>query len=238
MFSCPVTESSAISQARLQQIASQYNYTVVPASNKPDTIVKTEAGLINLLKQMNSGLNVPKTQSFGDTTNVDKTLIESLKKKLVGNNITPLNGKMNHSFAGDDGGGPTPGPVYKYSKSVYFDNTFPKPNVYVTINYNCDPSGNITGYEVVSGSWGIGLGTYSQINVVGTVQNGSLAFSVTGQLNTYINFTYSGSGLGSNGSGLSSGTTVNLTGWMQVVGSGIVTGGVVTEVIYRAPQQN
>ena len=75
-----VTESSNMSQARLQQIASQYNYTVVPASNKPDTTVKTEAGLIHLLKQMNSGLNVPKTQSFGDTTKVDMALIESLKK--------------------------------------------------------------------------------------------------------------------------------------------------------------
>ena len=78
-------------------------------------------------------------------------------------------------------------PPYTYTTTVYFDNTFPSANVYVTINYNTNQAGEIIAAEVTSGSYGTFFGnTYTQTNVNATLQNGIFVFRITGQFTTSV----------------------------------------------------
>ncbi len=82
---------------------------------------------------------------------------------------------------GGDGNGSGPDGPYKYSLTLYFNNTFPKPNYWVRIDYNTNGHGGFTGVNVSSGTWGYYIaGNYSQIGLSSFIQGGSLAFQASG----------------------------------------------------------
>lgn len=89
---------------------------------------------------------------------------------------------------------------YAHSKTVYFDNTFPKANIAVNVNYNIDlRSDMIINAEAKSISYGYSLSygfpmgeDYSQIKSFGTTQNGLFVFEITGKINNSQTIKYFG----------------------------------------------
>ncbi len=146
----------------IENIAKKYNYKITESKiNHQLYTVNNLNELNNLLLSIQNNFKIEKIQAFP-------------------------NGKKNSSLTsknseyGED-------PPYTYTTTVYFDNTFPSANVYVTINYNTNQAGEIIAAEVTSGSYGTFFGnTYTQTNVNATLQNGIFVFRITGQFTTSV----------------------------------------------------
>jgi hypothetical protein len=83
---------------------------------------------------------------------------------------------------------------YVYSKTIYFDNTFPKANICIHVSYNVDlSSGTIIEAEAKSTSYGYSIGKdYLQINSFGITLNGLFVFEITGKINNSQTIKYFG----------------------------------------------
>lgn len=146
----------------IENIAKKYNYKIMDSkTNQQIYTVNNLNELNNLLFSIQNNFKIEKIQAFP-------------------------NGKKNSSLTsknseyGED-------PPYTYSTTVYFDNTFPCSNVYVTISYNTNQAGQIIAAEVTSGSYGMSFGnTYTQTHVNAHLQNGIFVFRITGQFTTSV----------------------------------------------------
>ncbi len=126
-----VTNSGiTISQQRIMEIANKYNLEVSNAI-KVDTILRSEQELLLFLNLLNSSSN-EKSIQFGDSTTIDKITFDQLKNKLKNSSIS-LNSNSVSLFKNTSSENSPPG--NKYSRTVYFNNTFPALNYYVTLNH-------------------------------------------------------------------------------------------------------
>lgn len=166
----------------LQEIAKTNGFTLrKSAIDEKVYKVSSIKELKEKIKAFKDDLNQTKIIPIGDTAKLDVKADNTLLKQLL-NEVKTKRG-ISSSTNGEE-----IDPPYKYSTTVYFDNTFPWANVYVTINYNVDSTGRLTGAEVKTGTWGNFIGGYEQTNVVGSVQNGIFVFQVSGQYSASVGF--------------------------------------------------
>lgn len=126
-------------------------------------------------------------KSFGKDVKLNKTeeenLIKTYRKNLeIRKNINSIRNQKKGQRS------------YQYSKTVYFDNTFPKTNIAITVNYNIDlKTRMIINAEAKSISYGYSIGEdYSQIDSFGITQNGLFVFEITGKINNSQTVKYFG----------------------------------------------
>jgi hypothetical protein len=191
------------SKNEIQTIANQYGYKL--ENSKSDIFkVSNTKELKVILEKIDTNFKTAKIQSIGNVQNNEKN-----NKQQIDNIYNEISKKKSHSdqtartnqTAEDDN------PPFDRSVTFYFDNNFPCSNVYVTVNYNTNQSGQFTDAEITTGSYGISYGnTYSQVNVISHMQGGVLVFQVTGQFSTSL-------GIGS--FSLNNATSVNYTGYIQ-----------------------
>lgn len=168
----------------IESIANKYGYKVSNL-NPNDSVFKVSDlnELESLLESIKYNFETPKTVSFGNSYNNNTLTVEQQQEILDLQRELSLKKKdltQNKSAEDDD-------PPYTYSTTVYFNNTFPCSNVYITINYNTNSMNQIIAAEVVTGTWGYSFGnTYTQTNVNSILQNGIFVFNVTGQFSTTI----------------------------------------------------
>jgi hypothetical protein len=195
--------NNTILRSEVQKIAKEYGYHFENSNSNNTFNLLNTVELKNTLDSIKVNFEKPKFESINsdyqnDEVNINK-LIDSTYNLITKTNRTK-GGSEKMKTAGD--------PSLTRSLTVYFNNTFPCSNVYVTVNYSVNSSGNITNAQIVSGSYGYSLGnTYSQTNVVLQYQNGTLVFQVNGQFSTSV-------GVGS--FSLSNSNNVTYTGYMQL----------------------
>lgn len=192
----------------LQEIAKTNGFTLrKSAIDEKVYKVSSIKELKEKIKAFKDDLNQTKIIPIGDTAKLDVKAANTLLKQLL-NEVKTKRG-ISSSTNGEE-----IDPPYKYTTTAYFDNDFPAANVYVTINYNVDSTGRLTGAEVKTGTWGYSLGGYTQTNVVGSVQNGIFVFQVSGQLTGTFGLSSSSGNFTLFGSG-----NVRYEGFLQLQGS-------------------
>lgn len=195
--------NNTILKSEVQKIAKEYGYHFENSNSNNTFNLLNTVELKNTLDSIKVNFEKPKFVSLNgeipnNELNINK-LIDSTYNLITKTNSTKVGSKQMKTA--DD-------PPLTRSLTVYFNNTFPCSNVYVTVNYSVDSSGNITNAQIVTGSYGYSFGnTYSQANVVLQYQNGTLVFQVNGQFSTSV-------GVGS--FSLSNSNNVTYTGYMQL----------------------
>ena len=166
----------------LQEIAKTNGFTLrKSAIDEKVYKVSSIKELKEKIKAFKDDLNQTKIIPIGDTAKLDVKAANTLLKQLL-NEVKTKRG-ISSSTNGEE-----IDPPYKYTTTVYIDNTFPWANVYVTINYNVDSTGRLTSAEVKTGTWGTFIGGFEQTNVVSSVQNGIFVFQVSGKYNAPVGF--------------------------------------------------
>lgn len=184
-------------------------FSLIGCSNEPKTVLDQE----NTGKKKNAfDIGESKYRSFRNSKNncnlseleIDKLLNTRLKNLINGKTIT------NKSQVDIN-------PLYTFTTTVYFDNPFPSPNIYVIVNYNVDSNGKIINAEAKAGSYGYSMGRgYTQLNSFGTVQNGLFIFEITGHLNSSNMIRHFGFiQRENNGGGVGGGVGSDTEGWVQ-----------------------
>ncbi|EJL66114.1 hypothetical protein [Flavobacterium sp. CF136] len=220
-FSCSDNESlkQETNAEEVQHIAKEHHFKFSNSdSETPIFKVSTTIELKKILTQYEKTLKTVKIK------NINSSLISKDNNAISELITNTYNSYKNQQKTNKTSGSNEEDPPYKYSTTVYFDNTFPASNVYIRIDYNTNSAGQITEVSVSSGSYGYALGnTYTQTGVNTYTQNGVLAFQVSGQFSSSIgigsfsmtnsnNITYTGFISIPSGNGGS-----NPTGWIRQV---------------------
>ena len=211
LFSCQSEniEDNHLSTKELDFIAKKYNVSITNSTNiskslfleNKEELYKT----LNLLREVSQS---PKYINLSGEAISNKMIIKNnkmldsifQKEKIKSNKINKIYSKLSSD------------PPYQNTYTFYFDNNFPCANVYITINYNYNSQGQITGMEVLSGQWGTSFGgTYTQNNVVLYFNGSTFGFELTGHLSTAITI---------GGYGLTNNNVVTYTGVLQIKPSG------------------
>jgi hypothetical protein len=207
---------------QLQGLAKQKGLTLEEVSLNDKNIywVSSVNELRNTWQSMESDLKIKKVKNFSPFPITNKEELEDILNEFLKTKTNDKNIKK-HSITSR---GLDEDPPYTYSVTTYFDNRYPTPNVYVTINYNVNSQGYINSAEVISGSYGYSMGGYTQLYYVSKIQDGILVFEMTGQLTSSVGLSILGSGFSANGA-----NNITFTGVFQVRnggsggGSGFVT---------------
>lgn len=224
LFSCSTDPEESTTHLnefqQLQTLAKEKGLTLkeVPLNDKNIYWVSSVNELRNTLQSMESDLKIKKVKNFGTLPITNKKQLEELLNEFLKENEKNRKKHFITSRGLDED------PPYIYSQTVYFDNIFPTPNVYVTINYNINSHGYITSAQLITGSYGYSMGGYTQQYYTSNIYNGILVFEVTGQLTSSVGLSILGSGFSTNG-----GTMIKYTGVFQVRNGGSSGSGWITQ---------
>lgn len=203
------TEKQVNSENQIKILADTYGYTLEnsnsqkPNSQKPNSQksnYKTSnlEELETILKSLKTNFETSKMISSNDISKADDLGSQKWKKILYDN--LKNNKTTKNTSTSDD-------PPYKYSSTLYFDNSFPAANIAVRIDYNLDANGNVSESSVTTYKYGYDMaGDYSQTAVNITTYGNLIVFEAIGQFSTSI-------GIGS--FTLNSANSVSYTGYVK-----------------------
>jgi hypothetical protein len=177
-------DENALSSNELDFISKKYNVSITNAKDLPKSfLITNKQELYKTLELMKEVNTLPKYANLtGETITNDIVVKNNKTLDSIFKNIFIKKSKKDYSnrISND-------GPPYQNTYTFYFDNNYPCANVYITINYNFNSNGQITGMEVLSGQWGNSFGsTYSQNNVVLYFNGTTFGFELTGNFSTGI----------------------------------------------------
>ncbi|MCC9018097.1 MULTISPECIES: hypothetical protein [Flavobacterium] len=198
------TNKQVNSENQIKILAETYGFTLEnsntkkPNYKKPNYNTSNSQELEVILKSLKTNFESSKIISSNDISKEDNLGSQKWRKILydnLKNNQTSKNTSTN-----DD-------PPYKYSSTLYFDNSFPAANIAVRIDYNLDANGNVTESSVTTYKYGYDMaGDYSQTAVNITSYGNMIVFEAIGQFSTSV-------GLGS--FSLNSTNSVSYTGYIK-----------------------
>ncbi|MFW0736439.1 hypothetical protein [Flavobacterium sp. T12S277] len=198
------TEKQINSDNQIKILADTYGYTLENSNSKKANnqkpIYKTSslAELETTLKSLKTNFETSKMKSSNDISTIDDLGSQKWKKILQDN--LKNNKTSKNADTSDD-------PPYKYSSTLYFDNSFPAANIAVRIDYNLDANGNVSESSVTTYKYGYDMaGDYSQTAVNITTYGNMIVFEAIGQFSTSI-------GIGS--FTLNSTNSVSYTGYVK-----------------------
>ncbi|MCT4235588.1 hypothetical protein HZP42_04235 [Elizabethkingia anophelis] len=226
LSSCRQEDNNYVNRDDVNAIAQKYGFTMSTVnSDKNAYKVNNLKELENALKSINAEYKREKYSSINIPINATtikeyNQKLDASRKELLRTSLYTLAGVRGMAYTGPEKG-TEGGPVgtsgdFMYTSSFNIDNTFPASNIRVTVNYNMDRNGNVTGASVNSTTWGYSLGNeYSQTNVTGYYRGQGITFQVSGQMTTTV-------GVGDYS--IKNSNPVNITGIVTVNEGGIATG--------------
>lgn len=160
-FSCSEnndnSEDSNLSKTAVERIARKYDCKVEPLIKSENHLMFSDfIQLEEFLKAIKENNREIKIETIG--IEKPKTALDTIYilNFIDQTKLNIVNSADNKKDANQEENG---GDVYQYSHTFYFNNTFPMPNLAVTVSYNLSSQGLITGSSVTTSTWGNSFGT-------------------------------------------------------------------------------
>ncbi|WP_426486644.1 hypothetical protein [Flavobacterium sp. 2] len=210
------TNKQVNSENQIKILAETYGYTIENSNiKKPSYKAANSKELEATLKSLKTNFESSKMISSNGVS-IEDNLGSQKWRQILYNNLKNKKASKN-ALTNDD-------PPYKYSSTLYFDNTFPAANIAVRVDYNLDANGNISGSSVTTYKYGIDMaGDYSQTTVNISTYGNTIVFEAVGQFSNSL-------GIGS--FTLNNTNNVTYTGYLQTNKFG---GGSPTMQIWQEP---
>ncbi|WP_291285751.1 hypothetical protein [Flavobacterium sp.] len=173
------TNKQVNSENQIKILAETYGYTLENSNiKKPSYNTSSSEELETILKSLKTNYESSKMISSNDISKEDNLGSKKWKEILYANLKSSKTSK--NTSTNDD-------PPYKYSSTLYFDNTFPAANIAVRIDYNLDINGNVTESSVTTYKYGYDMaGDYSQITVNISTYGNMIVFEAIGQFSNSL----------------------------------------------------
>ena len=180
-------DTNVSNKQAIELLAKKYNYKMTPLEKSNNHLMVNDIQqLEQSLKSINdnSKKTLISTVGIAEPQNAQDTLqilnkIEQTKLKIESSkdNLKESNSVQNGA---DD---------YQYSHTFYFNNTFPMPNLSVTISWNVSSAGLIIGASVTINTWGSSFGTvWNQTSYTLGFNGMHIWFTVQGEYKSSLGF--------------------------------------------------